>query len=127
MNKFKKSIASVLVLTLMLICIPQLAFAEDLRILKANDAEGKEWMIEAPASAPDALNGADEFRIEKNAKGIYVVKLFKEGKEINSKGIFWIYRPIPAGETTNRMKVDDVEFTFAVINDTWQYAAEIFK
>ena len=45
------------------------------------------------ASAPDALNGADELRIEKNAKGNYVAKLYKAGVEIASKGLVWVYQP----------------------------------
>ena len=49
------------------------------------------WKVEEVASAPGALNGADELRIEKNAKGNYVAKLYKAGVEIASKGLVWVY------------------------------------
>lgn len=95
--------------------------------LTANDAEGRTWTVEALESAPDALNGADTLKIEKNAKGNYVAKLFKGGAEISSKGLLWVYQPIPAGVTAARIKVDGVETTFSVVGNTWKYAAEFKK
>ena len=95
--------------------------------LTANDAEGRTWTVEALESAPDALNGADTLKIEKNAKGNYVAKLFKGGAEISSRGLLWVYQPIPAGVTAKKIKVDGVETTFSVVGNTWKYAAEFKK
>ena len=95
--------------------------------LTATDAEGRTWTVEALESAPDALNGADTLKIEKNAKGNYVAKLFKGGAEISSRGLLWVYQPIPAGVTAKKIKVDGVETTFSVVGNTWKYAAEFKK
>ena len=146
MNKLKTGMALLLILALTLVCIPQSAFAipplldsdilsDKLKeyaeselwkagILKAKDPEGRTWLVTAPASALDALNGADTLKIEKNAKGNYVAKLFKGDAEISSKGLLWVYQPIPAGVTAKKIKVDGVETTFYVVGDTWKYAAE---
>ena len=95
--------------------------------LTATDPDGRTWTVEVPASAPDALNGADTLKIEKNAKGNYVAKLFKGGAEISSRGLLWVYQPIPAGVTAKKIKVDGVETTFSVVGNTWKYAAEFKK
>lgn len=81
------------------------------------------WKVEEVASAPGALNGADELRIEKNAKGNYVAKLYKAGVEIASKGLVWVYQPTN-GVKAKKIKVDGVETTFSVVDGCWKYAAE---
>lgn len=81
------------------------------------------WKVEEVDSAPGALNDADELRIEKNAKGNYVAKLYKAGVEIASKGLVWVYQPTN-GVKAKKIKVDGVETTFSVVDGCWKYAAE---